>query len=64
MITAAELKSMMERGESVLPLDVRQPAAFAQQPGGIPSSLRIPPASVPDQYARIPRDRLVVSYCT
>jgi rhodanese-related sulfurtransferase len=64
MITAAELKRLRDRGEPVLPLDVRQPGAYAEHPGGIPGSLRIPPAAVPDFYGKIPRDRLIVPYCT
>jgi rhodanese-related sulfurtransferase len=64
LITAAELKGRLDRGEPILPLDVRQPTAYAKQPGGIPGSLRIPPAAVPDFYGKLPRDRLVVPYCT
>jgi rhodanese-related sulfurtransferase len=64
MILAAELHQRLRRGERILPLDVRQPAAYAEHAGAIPGSRRIPPAEVPDRYAEVPRDLLVVPYCT
>jgi rhodanese-related sulfurtransferase len=64
VISAGELKTLLDRRESVVPLDVRQPGGYAEYRGAIPSSIRIPPSAVPDRYAEIPRDRLVVPYCT
>jgi hypothetical protein len=64
MISTAELHQRLGRGERILPLDVRQPAAYLEYPGAIPGSWRIPPAEVPDCYVEIPRDLLVVPYCT
>jgi len=63
-ITADDLERRLKRGEPVLVLDVRQPVAYAEYPGEIPGSVRIPPSEIPDRYAELPRDRLIVPYCT
>jgi adenylyltransferase/sulfurtransferase len=64
MISVGDLKRRLERGEPVVVLDVRQPLAYAEYPGAIPGSVRISPSELPDRYGELPRDRLVVSYCT
>jgi adenylyltransferase/sulfurtransferase len=64
MITIEELRQRLERGNNVVVLDVRQPLAYAEYPGTIPGSVRIPPAELPDRYGELPRDRLIVAYCT
>jgi adenylyltransferase/sulfurtransferase len=63
-VSVAELKRRLDRGEDVVVLDVRQPHAYAEFPGDIPGSVRIPPPDVPTRYDEIPRNRLVVPYCT
>lgn len=63
-ISAAGLRRLLERGENVTVLDVRQPSAYAEYPGSIPGSIRIPPAEIPDRYHELPRDRPIVVYCT
>lgn len=62
MISAAELKRRLDQGENPVILDVRQPDAYAEYPGAIPGSVRIPPAHLPDRYQELPRDRLIVPY--
>ncbi len=63
-ISVDEVRQRLQRGENLLPLDVRQPGAYAEYPGAIPGSLRIPPAELPDRYREIPREPIVVAYCT
>jgi sulfur-carrier protein adenylyltransferase/sulfurtransferase len=63
-ITIQELKRRLDRGEDIVLLDVRQPFAYANYPGAIPGSIRIPPAELPARYGELPRDRLIVAYCT
>lgn len=62
MVSPAELKRRLDRGEEVVVLDVRQPDAYAQHPGSIPGSVRIPPAELPDRYGELPRDRPIAPY--
>jgi rhodanese-related sulfurtransferase len=63
-VSVDELKQMLDRGQAVLVLDVRQPGGYAEMPGGVPGSVRIPPADLVDRYVELPRDRLIVPYCT
>ena len=63
-ISARQLAERIERGLPTVILDVRQPTAYAEYPGAIPGSVRIPPAELPDRYGELPRDRPIVTYCT
>lgn len=63
-ITPSELKRRLERGEPTTLLDVRQAVQSATNQRFIPGSRRIPPAEVPDRYLELPRDQLIVPYCT
>ena len=63
-LTAAQLKDRLDRGESVVVVDVRQPHGYQQYPGQIPGALRIPPDELPERYQRLPRDQLLVLTCT
>jgi len=61
-ISVEQLKQRLDRGEDVVVLDARQPHAYAEYPGAIPGSVRIPPAELPDRYDSLPRGRLLVPY--
>lgn len=63
-IAVGDLRHRLERGQPPLVLDARQPAAYAAYPGAIPGSVRLPPAELPERYGELPRDRLIVVYCT
>lgn len=63
-VKPAELKRMLDSGEPVLALDVRQPDALSTCPFSIPGSVRIPPSELPDRYGELPRDRTIVAFCT
>lgn len=62
-ITAAELKALKAAGVDVPILDVRADAAYAASNLQIPGSIRISPHD-PSAAGNLPRDRLVVTYCT
>jgi rhodanese-related sulfurtransferase len=63
-IEVGDLKRRLERVGAVVALDVRQPSAYAEYPGAIPGSVRIPPHDLPNRYRELPGDRLIVLYCT
>ena len=63
-ISPAELNHRLDSGVLTAVLDVRQPNAYADHPGAIPGSIRIPPSELPNRYGELPRDRLIVPYCT
>jgi rhodanese-related sulfurtransferase len=63
-ITTAQLHSLLESGQDVLLLDVRQPLDLLAYPEILPGARRIPPDDVLVKPSLIPRDRETVVYCT
>ena len=63
-ISVRDLKRRLDRGDHVVVVDVRQPAGETVYPGEIPGAVRIPPATLPQRYGELPRDRPLVFYCT
>ena len=62
IITPAELKAQLDRGEPVVIVDGRSPADFAQ--GHLPGALSIPAGEISERYQELPKDRLIVFYCS
>jgi rhodanese-related sulfurtransferase len=64
VITIEELKRRLDAKEPITLLDGRAAVVWQQSDGQIPGSLRVPPDEVDRLLADIPRDRLVVTYCS
>jgi len=62
IITPAELKAQLDRGEPVVIVDGRSPADFAQ--GHLNGALSIPAGEISERYQELPKDRLIVFYCS
>jgi len=62
VITPAELKVQLDKGESVVIVDGRSPADFAQ--GHLQGALSIPFGEISERYQELPKDRLIVVYCS
>ena len=60
-ITAAELKPLVDRGEVVL-IDVRSAEQYTAM--HIDKALHIPVPSVEGEIQYLPKDKLIVTYCT
>jgi len=63
-ITAQDLKRRMDMHEPLTVLDTRAPDAWKTSDVQIPGSIRVPPDEVGQHLAEIPREGLVVAYCT
>ena len=63
-VTVDGLKRLIERGENVFFVDTRNPKAWAEAETKLPQAIRVPADAVEGHFADIPRDRLVVAYCT
>ncbi len=63
-ITPDELKTKLDRGESVFVVDLRHRVDVQAEPTGIPGAVHMEPSELEQAAARIPRDRDVVVYCT
>jgi 3-mercaptopyruvate sulfurtransferase SseA len=60
-ITADELTAMMKDGTAVV-IDVRNQASYDQ--GHIPGSKLIPAGEILNHINELPRDKLIVTYCS
>jgi rhodanese-related sulfurtransferase len=63
-ITAAELKGLLDAHRPVSILDTRAPEGWNNSHIKIPGAIRVPPDEVDKHLSQIPRDRMVVAYCT
>jgi rhodanese-related sulfurtransferase len=62
-ITPDELKRMLDAGEDVMIVDLRQSVALAEEAYTIPSALRMSVEELEDRHHEIPRDRDVILFC-
>ena len=60
-ITAAELKKMLDDGDPIDLIDVREPAEW--EIVRIPGAVLIPKGDLPGKLAELPQDRPIVAYC-
>jgi rhodanese-related sulfurtransferase len=63
-VTVDEIKERMNRGEEFSFLDTRNPLAWGEAKTKLPGAIRVPADEVPQHLAEIPRDRVVITYCT
>ena len=63
-ITVDELKRRMKAGEDFVPIDVRNPQAWAESDSMLPEAIRVPLDKLEESFPRIPKNRPVVAYCT
>jgi rhodanese-related sulfurtransferase len=63
-ITAKEVIERMNRGEDVYFVDTRNPQAWAEADTKLPGAVRVPADAVEPHLADMPRDRMIVAYCT
>ena len=62
-VTVDQLKTWMEAGEDVIPVDVRR-AAYEESAVKIKGAVRIDPDGIESGYRRLPAGAHVVTYCT
>jgi rhodanese-related sulfurtransferase len=63
-ISIEDLKRRMDAHEALAVLDSRAADAWKSSESQIPGSIRVPPDEVDKHLSEIPRNRLVVPYCT
>ena len=63
-VTAKEVIERMNRGEDVYFVDTRNPQAWAAADTKLPGAVRVPADAVEQHLADMPRDRMIVAYCT
>jgi 3-mercaptopyruvate sulfurtransferase SseA len=60
-VTIAELETLLKNNEAVI-IDVRNQAAFDE--GHIPGSKLIPAGEILTHLDELPRDKLIITYCS
>jgi rhodanese-related sulfurtransferase len=63
-ITINEVKKRMDRGEPILFIDTRNSHDWSESDVKLPGALRIHFSELEQHLAELPRDRLIVTYCT
>lgn len=63
-ISAPELKEMLDRGESIVVVDLRSDLTYRVDGLKVKGAIHIPPAEFETRYKEIPPGRTVVMYCT
>jgi rhodanese-related sulfurtransferase len=54
----------MERGEPFTFIDSRNPKAWAESNEKLPGAIRVPAEEAERHLSEIPKDRVVIVYCT
>jgi len=63
-ISIDELKRKLSSGERIIFLDARSAQAYDESFVQIPGSIRVPPDEAESMLPDIPRNGLIVPYCT
>ena len=63
-ITIKDVKKRMDRGEKVLFIDTRGPDSWDSSDVKITGAVRMHYSDIEQRLNELPRDRLIVTYCT
>jgi len=63
-LTVDDVKRRLDRGEKVTFIDTRNPIAWAASKVKVPGAVRVPLDKVSELVATLPRDQLLIAYCT
>jgi hypothetical protein len=63
-ITVDDAKRRLDAGQRIVFADARSDESWRKAELQIPDSIRVPPDAVEALLDRIPRDALIVPYCT
>jgi rhodanese-related sulfurtransferase len=63
-IRTVDLLDRIERGEKTVLIDTRNPKAWAESDQKLPGALRIPANEIELHTQKLPRDQLLITYCS
>jgi rhodanese-related sulfurtransferase len=63
-VTVDEVRERMDRGEQFAFVDTRNPQAWGEAETKLPGAVRVPAGELEQHLDEIPRDRVVITYCT
>lgn len=62
-IDVADAKAMVDRGEAIV-LDVVASHVWPAMARTIQGSIRIPPEKIQERFGELPREKIIIAYCT
>ena len=63
-ITTDEIRERLARGEQFTFVDTRNPTAWGESDQKLPNAVRVAADQVEEHLNEIPKDRVVITYCT
>lgn len=63
-VTVREITERMKRNESFTFIDARRPDAWEDAEAKLPEAIRVPADEAGQHLSQIPKDRVVITYCT
>lgn len=63
-VSPSEAKEMLDRGNRIVFVDARNPAAWESSTVKLPQAVRVPVDEVEDHLSEVPRGSTVITYCT
>ncbi|MGE0822123.1 MAG: rhodanese-like domain-containing protein [Candidatus Binatia bacterium] len=63
-LNVSDVKERMEQGEAIVFVDARNAKAWENSDVKLPGAVRIPADEAEQRLAQLPRDRMIIPYCT
>ena len=63
-VSVEQVKQWMDRGESIVFLDSRKGSAWGSAKTMLPDAVRVPPNEIEENVSEVPKEGIVVAYCT
>jgi len=63
-LTVDDVKRLLDRGEKVTFIDTRNPIAWGASKVKVPGAIRVPLDEASEHVVTLPRDQLLIAYCT
>jgi rhodanese-related sulfurtransferase len=63
-VSSTEVKEALDRGETMVFLDVRSPGAWAESGHQLPAAVRLPLTDFEAHADELPKGSEIVAYCT
>jgi hypothetical protein len=63
-VSVEQVKQWMDRGDSIVFVDSRKGVSWNSATTKLPGAIRVPPSEVERYLSEVPRDHVIVVYCT
>jgi rhodanese-related sulfurtransferase len=63
-VTPSQAKALLDRGDHVVFVDTRNPAAWGSSTVKLPGAVRVPVDEIEEHLDELPKDSTIITYCT